>query len=344
MFAETCRCRAVPDCDLFINKRDYPHLKFNPDIGTSGGGGMAVEPYGFIFGRDDKDPSQDLPLFRHLYRSYAPILSFYSSKRFADIPIPPSEDWESATGAVFPSSFIHTLDRRGKVVPANSRDLFTAANLKKFEKPWEEKQPTAFFRGTATGGGTTAADNQRVHLCSVSHEWSTDVKFGGTEKKKWMKKAAEKADAAVETVAEVMEEKGKEEEKEKEEEEKEDVIWLDAKITGWNVRDKKTHSEKMTHLRPKSFPFSGSKKENFVEIYKQGTYKYLVYVEGHCAACRYGFMMQLGSVILKVESRCVADQMWYFPLLQPYVDHVPVKADLSDLEEVRVLWLWLFLW
>ena len=29
--------------------------------------------------------------------------------------------------------------------------------------------------------------------------------------------------------------------------------------------------------------------------------------------------------------------MWYFPLLQPYVDHVPVKADLSDLEE-KIRW------
>lgn len=26
--------------------------------------------------------------------------SFYSSSRFADIPIPPTEDWESATGMV----------------------------------------------------------------------------------------------------------------------------------------------------------------------------------------------------------------------------------------------------
>ena len=26
--------------------------------------------------------------------------SFYSSSRFADIPIPPSEDWEAATGMV----------------------------------------------------------------------------------------------------------------------------------------------------------------------------------------------------------------------------------------------------
>ena len=39
-----------------------------------------------------------------------------------------------------------------ELIVAPPRDLFTAANLKKFEVPWEEKVPTAFFRGTATGG------------------------------------------------------------------------------------------------------------------------------------------------------------------------------------------------
>jgi hypothetical protein len=48
-------------------------------------------------------------------------------------------------------------------------------------------------------------------------------------------------------------------------------------------------------------------------------------------------MMRLGSVILKVEARQVADRMWYFPLLKPYHDHVPVKPDLSDLEE-KIRW------
>lgn len=48
-------------------------------------------------------------------------------------------------------------------------------------------------------------------------------------------------------------------------------------------------------------------------------------------------MMVLGSVILKVESKCVADQLWYFPLLKPFYDHVPVKADLSDLAE-KIEW------
>lgn len=29
---------------------------------------------------------------------------------------------------------------------------------------------------------------------------------------------------------------------------------------------------------------------------------------------------------MKVVSKCVADQMWYFPLLKPYHDHIPVKS------------------
>jgi hypothetical protein len=70
MFAETCNQRTVADCEFFINKRDYPHLKFNPDIA----GGIPVEPYGFIFDRDDRVPEQDIPLNRHFYKSYAPIL------------------------------------------------------------------------------------------------------------------------------------------------------------------------------------------------------------------------------------------------------------------------------
>jgi len=78
-------------------------------------------------------------------------------------------------------------------------------------------------------------------------------------------------------------------------------------------------------------------KQHFTPIYEQSKYKYLVYVDGHCAACRYGFMMRLGSVILKVAPRQVADTMWYFPLLKPYVDHVPVKDDLSDLED-QIRW------
>ena len=80
--------------------------------------------------------------------------SFYLSKRFADIPIPPTEDWEAATGKVYPSSFKYTVSEQAghrEIEVEPPRDLFTPANLKKFERRWEEKEPIAFFRGTATG-------------------------------------------------------------------------------------------------------------------------------------------------------------------------------------------------
>lgn len=57
---------------------------------------------------------------------------------------------------VFPSGFKHSYDDKKNLVVGVSRDLFTRENLKKFERSWEEKIPTAFFRGTATGGGVTS--------------------------------------------------------------------------------------------------------------------------------------------------------------------------------------------
>jgi len=267
-------------------------------------GGIPVEPYGFIFDKDDRYPEQDVDLVpQHRFNTYAPIVSFYAAKedRFSDIPWPSSEDWEGACGEVFPGTFFHTKDRttgRAKF-SSNPRDLFTEENFRKFERGWDEPPPrnrvaTAFFRGTATGGGTTIENNQRLKVAYLSHEWKDDKEKGGEEP------------------------------------------FLDAAIVGWNMRDKKTAAGPMTFLRATNFKFTAGK-HHFTPIYEQSKYKYLVYVDGHCAACRYGFMMRLGSVILKVAPRQVADTMWYFPLLKPYVDHVPVKADLSDLEE-KIRW------
>jgi hypothetical protein len=67
MFADLCSNRQIPDCEFFVNKRDYPQLKFNTSLG-------AVEPYGFLFDKDDRDPSQDIPLARECYPSYLPVL------------------------------------------------------------------------------------------------------------------------------------------------------------------------------------------------------------------------------------------------------------------------------
>jgi hypothetical protein len=191
---------------------------------------------------------------------------------------------------------MHKKDEAGNAIfVGNPRDLFTEANFRKFERGWDENRvATAFFRGTATGGGTSADNNQRLKVAQLSHQWKNDLEKGGKEP------------------------------------------FLDAAIVGWNLRDKKIANAPMSFLRAKNFDFTAGK-HHFTPIYEQSKYKYLVYVDGHCAACRYGFMMRLGSVIIKVAPRQVADTMWYFPLLKPYVDHVPVKADLSDLEE-KIRW------
>jgi len=191
---------------------------------------------------------------------------------------------------------MHSKDKDGNAVFAGKpRDLFTEENFRKFERGWDDgRVATAFFRGTATGGGTTIETNQRLMVTHLGHIWKDDPEKGGEEP------------------------------------------FVNAAIVGWNMRDKKTAKGPMTFLRPKNFGFDAGK-HHFTPIYEQSKYKYLIYVDGHCAACRYGFMMRLGSVILKVAPRQVADTMWYFPLLQPYVDHVPVKADLSDLEE-KIRW------
>jgi hypothetical protein len=180
MLGEACRERKMPDCEFFLNKRDYPQLKVNIERG------IPVEPYGFIFDKDDRDPAQDVDLFPdHKFNSYAPIVSFYAAApdRFTDIPFPSSEDWEAACGLVFAHTFMHEKGPDGSItMNGNPRDLFTEANFRKFERAWDDgRVATAFFRGTATGGGTTVDDNQRLKVASLSHSWKDDPVKGGEE-------------------------------------------------------------------------------------------------------------------------------------------------------------------
>lgn len=181
MLGEACRLRKLPDCEFFLNKRDYPQLKVNVPWG------VPVEPYGFIFDKDDRDPDQDVDLVdEHKFKSYAPIVSFYAAApdRFTDIPFPSSEDWEGSCGLVFAHTFIHTKDPvTGEIeMNGNPRDLFTEGNFRKFERSWDDgRVATAFFRGTATGGGTTVENNQRLKVAALSYEWRDDPVKGGDE-------------------------------------------------------------------------------------------------------------------------------------------------------------------
>lgn len=147
MLQQCCAHRQVSDCEFFINKRDYPHLKAD-----------LSEPYDFLY----DDATGSVPLTRERYTSYAPITSFYFSDEFADLPFPVTDDWETATGEVFPP------------VGADAR---SAAKRESHFVSWEDKVNTALFRGTATGGGTTVDTNQRLRLALLSHQWRTDPRY-----------------------------------------------------------------------------------------------------------------------------------------------------------------------
>ena len=65
-------------------------------------------------------------------------------------------------------------------------------------------------------------------------------------------------------------------------------------------------------------------------------FKYILHFEGH-STTDYAHLLQSNSVILKVTSSSTVRELWYFPLLIPYEDHIPVQSDLSDLAE-KIQW------
>jgi hypothetical protein len=272
------RGRPLSDCDFFLNKRDYPQLKAD-----------LTEPYDFLYDTGGEGGTAP-PLAREKHLSYAPILSYYTSPVFADLPFPCAEDWMTAVGDFFPPSPKDNFFRR-------KSEEFEQNVQKEADRAgktlWEMKKPTAFFRGSGTGGGSTADDpadfNQRLKLHALSEAWKTDPRYN----------AQNSVDG---------------------------VPFMDAAVSGWNWRDKKLKGRKMCYS-------GGGPTGDFVPMYEQPKFKYHIYAEGHCAANRYTAMMRSGCVIMKVTSTCKASEMWFFPMLVPYQDHVPVKADLSDLAE-----------
>jgi len=146
MFERVCAEREVADCEFFINKRDFPHLKKDQS-----------EPYDFLFPRDG------VPLDREAWSSLAPVCSFFLSHEFADLPLVTTDDWETATGVVF--------------APAGN-DLRSRRNRKRHDVPWAERRSTAIFRGNSTGPGTTPETNQRLALARLSAQWRTDDRYG----------------------------------------------------------------------------------------------------------------------------------------------------------------------
>ena len=210
MLLALCAQRAVPDCEFFINKRDFPQLKRN-----------LTEPYDFLYDADDQ------PLPRERYATYAPIASFFVGAPFADLPLVCTDDWETATGKVFPPS---------------ATDLRSARNRGAHVVPWGERQATAFFRGNATGAGVTPETNQRLRLAQLSMAWnagsssSSGGRGGGGGGGGGGAAAAEAArlyGASPHNAA------------------GDGAAFLDAGVVGWNkLRDRKMQGQPVTFLNP----------------------------------------------------------------------------------------------
>ena len=135
MFEELCASREVPDIEMFVNRRDFPIMTRD-----------STEPYNNLFN------SSNVPLVSHNYEKYIPILSYSVSERNTDYLYPTWDDWARAKnqedGVWFPPS--------------------CANYLYDFSAPWEDKIPTAIFRGATTGCGTTIETNPRLRVAQIS--------------------------------------------------------------------------------------------------------------------------------------------------------------------------------
>ena len=58
--------------------------------------------------------------------------------------------------------------------------MFASSNLRKFAREWDDKVATAFFCGSASGGGVDVATNQRLKLAQLSVQWRNDPNMNGT--------------------------------------------------------------------------------------------------------------------------------------------------------------------
>jgi len=136
--------RRVPNATFFLNKRDFPLL-------TRDG----YESYESFFG-------PRVPLVSHAYDRYATILGMTTTNRHADISIPTWEDWCRV-------SYWH--DKR--MFP---KEFTTYPLPEEFDAvPWDQRVPTAVFRGASTGLGTTVSDNPRLFFAAESARQRRDM-------------------------------------------------------------------------------------------------------------------------------------------------------------------------
>lgn len=134
MLQTLCRERTIPDCEFFVNKRDFPILSLNDH-----------EPYTALV------PSKT-PLYSYALENYLPVLGMTTRDDCADLPIPTWEDWCRC-------AFQHDGRTFGKHFKEYPDD---------FHQDFDSKKATVIFRGASTGLGTSLTDNPRLFFSKLS--------------------------------------------------------------------------------------------------------------------------------------------------------------------------------
>lgn len=107
---------------------------------------------------------------------------------------------------------------------------------------------------------------------------------------------------------------------------------LDVAITKWNCRPRKYMNDlNLKTIDVQSLPFKLGNKMDYIS---QSNYKYIINIDGHSSAYRLSIEMNMGCVILMVDSPYY---IWFKNYLRPYIEYIPIKSDLSDLIE-KIEW------
>lgn len=153
MLDTLCKTRRVPDCEFFMNKRDFPVLKKDLSDPYDAMVGPGVEMKNHHGRWDPKG-------------SFLPVISMCSTPSFADLLFPTWEDWMRASYQHDSSTFVFP-DYRGNV--RSYPDIEP--------EDWVLKTPKIVFRGASTGLGTTSMTNPRLFFArmALSHPEVMDV-------------------------------------------------------------------------------------------------------------------------------------------------------------------------
>lgn len=158
MFSQLCETCVVPDCDFFLNMKDFPVVK-SIVKGETQRESVRHHPYDALY--DEKTPH---PLVES--DNLAPVLSRSSKSNFDDILIPTEDEWRTVTS----SSFVEYVNHKLTCTHQNTNGKTKEAIGKIRLVPLKDRNKVVVFRGSATGCGSSAETNIRFRAQKFAHE------------------------------------------------------------------------------------------------------------------------------------------------------------------------------